>query len=315
MRNAGGGIKERSGVTVGRHLLPVAGVGVPPRSGAPQVVVALRVAVLVSALGLTGCPGRPCPTYPFRDPAGALEHYVAMRGPARVLRAEARVDRRDSEGRIRGTVLMFVERPERVRFDAMTQFGPAAVLTSDGERFALMDLRENRYFVGPTCPANIERLLGIRFGGEEVTRFLLGETPTIDAAERTMRCENGAYVITLVATDGTRQELALQVRGSDLEAQPEDQQLRLIRSEVFGPDGQTVWRVTFDNYQFVADPGDESTPQRGVMMPYSLRFEDPLRGTDTLVRFERIDLNVEVPEGAFQQEPRPGLSVEEVTCE
>ena len=60
-----------------------------------------------------------------------------MRRPARVFRGDARVDRRDAEGRIRGTVLMILERPDRVRFDAMTQFGPAAVLTSDGETFAL----------------------------------------------------------------------------------------------------------------------------------------------------------------------------------
>src|SRR5690606_19871157 len=234
---------------------------------------------------------------------------------ARVVRAHARVDRRDSEGRIRGSVSMFVERPDRVRFDAMTQFGPAAILTSDGERFALMDLQKNRYFVGPTCPANIERLLGIRFSGEEVTRFLLGETPTIDAVEQSMRCEDGRYVVTLQAADGRRQELVLEVREADLEAPPESQQLRLVRSEVFGPEGQTEWRVTFGDYRFVADPLDETEPRRGVVMPYTLRFEDPLRGTDTLVRFERIELNVEVPEGAFQQQPRPGLAVEEVHCD
>ncbi len=271
--------------------------------------------VLIAALALTGCPGRPCPTYPFRDPGSALEHYRDMRRPARVMRAEARVDRRGSEGRIRGTVLMFVERPDHVRFDAMTQFGPAAVLTSDGERFALMDLRENRYFEGPTCPANIERLLGIRFGGEEVTRFLLGESPHIEAQQSDIRCENGSYVVTLHGQDGRRQELVYQVRDQDLTEQPEAQQLRLMRSEVFAPSGQTEWRVTFDDYRFVADPTDTSEPRRGVMMPYTLRFEDPARGTDTLVRFERIDLNVEVPEGAFTQEPREGLAVEEVSCD
>ncbi len=263
----------------------------------------------------SSCGGRPCPTYPFGDATAALDHYSAMRAPARVIRAEARVDRRDAEGRIRGTVLMFVERPDHVRFDAMTQFGPAAILTSDGERFALMDLRENRYFVGPTCPANIERLLGIRFGGEEVTRFLLGETPRIEAESQDLRCENGAYIVTLHAADGRRQELALQVRSADLGAPPEAQQLRLIRSEVFAPDGTTEWRVTYGDYAFVEDPTDDSTPRRGVMLPFTLRFEDPRRGTDTLLRFSDIDLNVEPPEGAFQQEPRPGLTVEEVSCD
>ncbi len=275
---------------------------------------ALGPAVLL-ALSLTGCPGRPCPTYPFRDPTAAVEHYRDLRRPARVLRAEARVDRRDAEGRIRGTVLMFIERPDRVRFDAMTQLGPAAILTSDGEEFALTDLRDNRYLVGQTCPANIERLLGIRFSGEEVTRFLLGESPLIEAERRDIRCEGGSYLVTLHAADGSRQELVLALRSLDADAAPEAQQLRLMRSEVFGPAGDTQWRVTYGDYQFVPDPTDSATPQRGVVMPFTLRFEDPRRGTDTLVRFTDIDLNVEVPEGAFQQTPRPGLTVHRVGCD
>ena len=97
-----------------------------------------------------------------------------MRRPARVFRGDARVDRRDAEGRIRGTVLMILERPDRVRFDAMTQFGPAAVLTSDGETFALTDLREDRFFVGPTCPQNIARLLGMPLTAEEIAQLLVG---------------------------------------------------------------------------------------------------------------------------------------------
>lgn len=276
----------------------------------PAAAIALALAVVASS-----CGGRPCPTHPFGDASAALEHYAAMRAPARVVRAHARVDRRDSEGRIRGSVSMFVERPDRVRFDAMTQFGPAAILTSDGERFALMDLRENRYFVGPTCPANIERLLGIRFGGEEVTRFLLGETPRIQAESQDIRCEGGTYVVTLHAADGRRQELALEVRSADVDRPPEDQQLRLVRSEVFAPDGTTEWRVTYGDYAFVEDPTDDRSPRRGVMLPFTLRFEDPRRGTDTLLRFEDIDLNVEPPPGAFQQQPRPGLTIEEVACD
>jgi hypothetical protein len=272
----------------------------------------MRPLLLLLALALVGCP-RPCPRTPFRDAEQALGHYRDMRTPARVLRAEARVDRRDSEGRIRGTVMMFIERPDRVRFDAMTQFGAAAVLTSDGERFALTDLRENRYFEGPTCPANIERLLGIRFGGEEVTRLLLGETPQIEATDRAIRCENGGYVVTLTGADGTVQELVLEVREQDLNAAPEEQRMRLRQTEVRTRGGDIEWRVTYDDYRFIEDP--QGTEERGLVMPFRVRFEDPRRGVDTLVRFERIDLNVEVPQDAFVQEPRPGLNVEEVACD
>lgn len=284
----------------------------------------MRAATLASiaALGLlaTGCPGRPCPVRPYSHASPALDAYRDSRLPVRVLRAEARVDRRDAEGRVRGTVMMFIERPDRVRFDVMTQFGPAAILTSDGESFALTDLRDNRFLEGPTCPENIERLLGLSFSGAEVTRLLLGETPLIDGegttqTQQTLQCDGGTYRIERVAADGRRQELDLEIRESDLGSPPELQRMRLRRSEVFGADGTSQWRVTYDGYRFVADPRDRQHPQRGVVMPFTVRFEEPARGIDTLVRFERIDLNVEVPAGAFQQEPRAGLAVTPVLCE
>jgi hypothetical protein len=49
----------------------------------------------------------------------------------------------------------------RLRFDAMTQFGPAAILTSDGQRFAYSDLRSRRFLTGETCERNIARFLEI----------------------------------------------------------------------------------------------------------------------------------------------------------
>ena len=224
----------------------------------------MRRAILVLALGLAGCPGRPCPARPFGEATDLLSSYRDMRRPARVMRAEATVDQRSGDGRVRGTVLMFVERDDRVRFDAMTQFGPAAILTSDGEQFALTDLRENEFFVGPTCEANIERLLGLRFSGPEVTRLLLGETPRIEAASREVRCDDGRYHVTLHAADGRRQELELEVREADVAAAPADQRLRMRKSEVFAPDGQLEWRVTYDDYRFVADPTDDAG--RGVIV-------------------------------------------------
>ncbi len=273
----------------------------------------MRRAALLLALALSGCPGRPCPTQPFGEATELLTSYRDMRRPARVLRAEATVDRRDGDGRVRGTVLMFVERDDRVRFDAMTQFGPAAILTSDGETFALTDLRENEFFVGPTCEANIERLLGLRFSASEVTRLLLGESPRIEAASQEMRCEDGRYRVTLRAADGRRQQLELEVREADLARPPAEQRLRLRKSEVYAPDGSLEWRVTYDDYRFVVDPRDAQG--RGVVMPYTVRFEDPRRGADTRVRFDDVDVNVEVPPDAFTQEPRPGLNVRQVGCD
>lgn len=277
----------------------------------------LRVFVAgVALVVLTGCPGAPCPTYPHTDAVRAIALHRGGRTKARVIRAEAAVEQRGRQGRVRGRVLMFVERPDRVRFDAMTQFGPAMILTSDGARFALTDLRENRYLEGATCPSNISRLLGIRLSAGEVAQFLLGSTPAIEAAERTIRCEDGLYQVRLRGADGTRQEIDYDVRDADrAEAPPEQQRLRLMRSEKFDARGRVVWRATYDDYEVVVDPADTERPRRGVAMPYTVRFEDPRNDADTTVRFERIELNVEVPDGVFRQRAAPGIRVEEVMCE
>lgn len=227
------------------------------------------------------------------------------------MRAEARVDRRDAEGRIRGTVLMFLEQPDRVRFDAMTQLGPAAILTSDGTTFALTDLREDRFYVGPTCPANIERLLGIPLDGDEVALLLTGQTPRIEATREELSCDGGVYRVTLHGADGRTQHIALQVLEEDAAAPPERQRMRLIESRVLAADGSLEWRVTWEGYRDVADAGGAGT---SVAMPFRVRFEHPSRGIDTLVRFQSIDLDVQAPADAFVQTPRPGLEVETVEC-
>ncbi len=271
----------------------------------------LGLVLLLVTLVAAGC-GPSCPVQPHTDPARAIAFHRGLREHASVIRAEATVDQRGEDGRIRGTVLMFVERPDHVRFDAMTQFGPAAILTSDGARFALTDLRENRYLTGRSCPANIARLLGIRMSGEEVARFLRGDTPLIEATDVTLECsDDGTYLI--VRRNGPlRQEIELDVRESDRELPPEAQHLRLVRSELFDAEG-TVWRARFDDYRVVRDPRSEAG--LGVAMPFRVHFEHPREDADTLVRFQEIDMNVEVPGEAFQQSPRPGIGVEEVACE
>lgn len=279
--------------------------------------LAKGLALLGLGLSLGGCPSAACPRETFGSPRAVLQAYASMRQPARVMRAEARVDRRDETGRVRGTVLMLLERPDHVRFDVMTQFGPAAVLTSDGEEFALVDLRENRFYVGPSCAGNIERLLGLPLEGEDVARFLLGESPVVPLADDTQEevvCDGGHYVLTRHAPDGRVQTLTYDVRGDDVERPPAEQHLRLRASEVHAADGSVEWRVHYDDYHVVEDPLDTEDPHRGVAMPFTVRFELPANGVDTLVRFHTIELNAHVPEGAFHQESHEGLEVVPVEC-
>ena len=203
---------------------------------------------------------------------------------------------------------MFVERPNRVRFDVMTQFGPAAVLTSSGEDFALMDLRENRFFSGPPCPSNIARLLGIPLTADAILQLLVGDSPRIEAQRESIACRDGNYRITLEAADGRRQELDFALPDGQRELPPSEQGLDLIRSEVFESDGSVQWRATWEDYRSVASGDDR------VTLPFRVRFINPALEADTEVRFREIQLNPDIPGDAFHQAPRDGLPTEWLNC-
>jgi hypothetical protein len=254
-----------------------------------------------------GCAGVGRPREPYTDAVRALRAQAAPRAELRALRAEARVDQRGEKGRVRGTVLMMVERSRRLRFDAMTQFGPVAILTADRERFQFTDLREHRYVTGATCPRNIARMVGIPMTVEQVTTMLLGGTFVLDHVEAKISWDDdGYYRVVLRAATGARQEMDLSVSDDDLARPPEKQRLVLRRSELFAPDGASEWRASYDDYERI---------EGRVELPMEVRVEQRASGTDTLLRFKEITLDPELPDAAFKQVPRAGLVQEEAPCE
>jgi hypothetical protein len=52
-----------------------------------------------------------------------------------------------------------------------------------------------------------------------------------------------------------------------------------------------------------------------VAMPFEVRVEQPRAGTDTLIRFKEIALNVAIPPEAFAQAPLPGMQEEVASCD
>lgn len=199
---------------------------------------------------------------------------------------------------------MFLEQPDKVRFDVMSQLGPAAVLTSDGETFQLTDQREGTYLHGPTCPANIARLLGISLDAGTVLRILTGDTPRIDAIGQSLECRDGLYVVVLAGADGGTQEVAFSVLEGDYDKPVSEQRLVLRRSVARDADGATRWTATYDDYVDVD----------GQSFPTDVHFVDEINGADTAVRVKEITLDPDVPEGAFEQSPAPGMTIEFAAC-
>ncbi|MDB4986991.1 MAG: hypothetical protein JWN04_2169 [Myxococcaceae bacterium] len=269
---------------------------------------------IAAALALTsGCGGASCPAQLIRDPAAALRAQQAASTPIRSLRADAKIDQRSKEGRIKGRILMFVERPDRVRFDAMTQFGPALILTSDGQNFALTDFKDNRYMTGPACAKNLGRVVGVALSSREVASVLLGDAPLIGNASSATRqgltCNgDGQYVLTRRAADGAHEELAFRVNEADLQKPPAAQRLYLAAVTLWNAAGQRLYRVRYEDYRKVAQ--HESTE-----LPHTVRIDDFVNDSDALLRLSDVAVDVKVPDGAFVQTARAGLKVEEVACD
>ncbi len=267
---------------------------------------------VVAASLLSGCPSSAgCPVQAHTDPLVALRAQQSISAPVLGLRAEARVDQRGGpEGRIRGTILMFLERPDHVRFDVMTQFGPAAVLTSDGAEFQLNDLREHRFLSGPTCPSNIARLLGIPMSAADVVKVLMGGVPPFEGERDAISCGEDGYEVVQTAASGEVQKAVMSAANPD--APPSEQALRLSQVTRTSADGEEIFRVEYSDYETAMGDGGAG-PE--VILPRRVHFFDRRNDTDVLVRFREIALNVEIPTDAFTQTAPPGSSVERSGCE
>lgn len=287
----------------------------PPSMTAPRQRLRARSRVGCVAAGLllfAGCtPAGLTPAFRFQSPEPLIAQHAAARAGLRSIQAEARVDQRGDQGRVRGTVLMFVERSGRVRFDAMTQFGPVLTLTSDGATFALSDTRERKFLHGQACPINIARLLGLPVSAKEAAALLLGGAPELPIATQDMRYDaaDGRYHVHRVSPDGlvTRMELALVP--DDKDKPLDEQRFQLTAASLVGPDGHVFWQVGYDDFRRVSGPGG------AFQVPFKVRVLQPSSGTDTLVRFQEVQPNPTIPPEAFVQDTPPGMTVEEAPCE
>src|SRR5262249_21381322 len=138
----------------------------------------------------------------------------------------------------------------------------------------------------------------------------LGGTPVIEHTQQQIEWNSGGfYRIALRGADGSRQEVDYGIPERDAKLPPSRQELRLLRSEIFTPDGKSRLPARYDDYRMLP------FGTAHMAMPFEVRVEQPRAGTDTLIRFKEITLNAEVPASAFAQEPMPGMQQEEASCD
>jgi len=236
------------------------------------------------------------------------------------VRGEAKIDHLSSKMRVRGSMLFFALSPERVRFDLVSPFGATvATLTSDGNQFSLLDLREKRFFRGPSSPCNIARFTNVPIPGHALVSLLHGEAPVLvhDPSQLSLRWSNaGYYVVEIGSKQQAREVIHLAPMPLDWQKPWNQQRIRVLDVR--------VWQQSYELYH--AELGDHraattapplvdennleppilpSGPACTAELPRRIHVKVPLSDDDMLFRYQQAYFNPPVPDGTFSQ-PVPG---------
>ncbi len=273
-------------------------------------ILALGLILLMSLLA--SCTRPACPTTPHQKAKDVLIHLRKQREPVHSLRAEARIERFERGKRVKLTVWMLVARPSDMRLDVMTQLGPIATLTTTKSTFTLSDTRKQQVYLGAPCPSNIARLLGISMPSKDVIRLFLGDTPLLPATQTALQCNaNGNYQITRTGTKGNQQIIEVRVLDSDIHEAPSKQRLTLVSSSMQDANNRVLWRLDFDKVKRLPVPAANAE----LWLPHRVHVQDYVNDTQSIIRFQDIDLNPAMPDTAFQQSPPASFEQRHLNCD
>jgi hypothetical protein len=288
----------------------------------------LRFAPLAALLLLTGCAARPPASQPPTGQA-AIDRLRATGACGLGVQASAKVDHFGKQGRVRGDLLLFAQAPANLRMDVVSPFGVTlATLTSNGRTFALADLRDKRFYVGPSTACNIARLTSVPVPGHVMVDLLRGQSPIVKrAAEPTISWSGGGfYVVTVPGERESREEIHLAPHPDDFAKPWAAQRMRLVDVRV-EQQGIVLYHAELADHRPAAtapprlDPDgvDPPLPPSGpacdAEIPRRIHVEVPGEDADVLFRYDEVAWNPPIPDGSFVQEPPGGMPVLAVTCE
>jgi hypothetical protein len=288
------------------------------------------LAPMLLAPFLFGCPSMPPPASRVPSAEAAVERLRATGACGTGIQASAKIDHFGEHGRIRGDLLMFVAAPARIRMDIVTPFGVTlATLTSDATRFALADLRDKHFYVGPATACNIARLTTVPIPGHVLVELLRGQAPVLKHAPGAGQLEwngKGYYVITIPSTREASEELHIAPRPDDFQKPWNEQRMRLL-DVVVRQYGVELYHAELDGHASAAmakdrvdaDGIDPPLPPSGPFcdaeLPRAIHVEVPGLQEDVLFRYDQVTWNPPLPEGTFAQPVPPGMPVVPVECE
>jgi outer membrane lipoprotein-sorting protein len=260
-----------------------------------------RTLLLASLFAIVPACAPPPAQRPYPPPT-AGELLAALRARAdqvQTLRAIAKVDETAAGQRVKVKVALFAARAGKLRIEADSPLGGAiAVLTSDGDHFALLDARNNRFLTGPANACNVARLIRITLAPEDVVTVLMGAAPIHGEPVRVEwdATHGGREVLTLRDDDGSGERLYFAAR---------ERRWDLLAAERRDARGHLQWRVTHEDF------GDHA----GIRLPNLITVQEPPHHASAQIKYRSLEPNAQFPDRLFQQEPPSGIAVEPATCE
>lgn len=251
----------------------------------------MRRLALAAALALSAAACRTPATLralPPGDPRPQLLLDAFEKGAAarKALRGRARIEVESATGtRLAGRQILVAERPRRLRIEVLGLFDQAlAVLTTDGERFELFRSSDLHFEEGEVRPELLWEQAQIALRPEEAIALLLGAPPPEPGlvALRAQGAKDGTVRVALGVPGGSERRR--------LDFDPEG---RLLRAEVFAPDGASEWVASFGDYE----------PVGGVAFAHSITLYVAAGDTLARIRLRDVELNPELPPGVWSVRP------------
>jgi hypothetical protein len=285
-----------------------------------------RLCILVSAV--VSC-GRPPPASRFPTGDAALARMHESQACSRGVTAEAKLDYIGPRGRLRGNVLYLAAVPDRVRLDLFSPFGATlSTLTSDGERFSLLDPRQKRFFYGPANACNLARFTQVTLPPAVLVDLLRGEAPVLvhAAGSATVAWEGSRYVVRIASTRGASERVELEPLPEDFARPWGEQRVRVLKVHVeqFGVPLYSVELLDHERIDTarprvdpdgLEPPIPPSGPTCSAELPRRIHIEVPAEGHDLLLVVSDASHNPPLPSGVFSQERPPGVRAEYSACE
>jgi len=283
------------------------------------------------ALITGGCHRVAPPPSRFPTAADAIARMKATYECERGAKGEAAIDHFSDKGRVRGKVLLFASRPDRLRFDVMSPppFNSIiSTLTTDGGRFALADQRDRKFYEGPALACNVARLTRVPLEPHVLVSLLGGSAPLLvhRAADLGMEWNSdGYYVIRIPSTRGASEELHVTPTPADYQKPWAVQRLRVLEVKV-AQQGVELYHASMGDHRWTntappqVDPDGlepailPSGPPCSVEVPRKIHIEVTENDQDVLFRYDEVKLNPPLPAGVFTQALPEGMDRIRVEC-